>query len=202
MQKDLLMRKIGAGIALLFATLPAVMANENLAKAKNCMACHTVTKRIIGPAYQDVALKYRGDAAVIEKLVGKILNGGAGAWGPVPMPPQRQAVTEAEARLLARWILSLGSSDQKPPEAGVGLEKSRRLCEGYGFAPGSNQFAQCVMQVDLIERESNAKWASEQNHIREQRLKNALDALSKTPDFGQQRCPPMIRNDGSRQGDC
>jgi cytochrome c len=83
-----------------------VMANADLAKAKNCMACHAVGNKVVGPAYKDVAAKYAGDAGAENRLTQKVLKGGSGVWGVVPMPANTQ-VSEAEARTLVKWILSL-----------------------------------------------------------------------------------------------
>ncbi|WP_229427158.1 c-type cytochrome [Massilia atriviolacea] len=80
------------------------MANADLAKAKNCMACHAVANKLVGPAYKDVAAKYAGQKDAENKLVTKVLKGGAGAWGAVPMPANPQ-VSEAEARTLVKWIM-------------------------------------------------------------------------------------------------
>ena len=88
-----------------FICLPAV-ADQALAKAKNCLSCHAVDKKIVGPAYQDVARKYAGQKDASDKLASKIMKGGAGVWGVIPMPVNSQ-VNEAEARKLANWILSL-----------------------------------------------------------------------------------------------
>jgi cytochrome c len=85
-------------------TLPA-MADQALATSKNCMACHAIDKKLVGPAYKDVAAKYAGDKGAADKLVAKVLKGGSGVWGPVPMPANPQ-VSEAEARKLVAWILS------------------------------------------------------------------------------------------------
>ena len=75
--------------------------------AKNaCTACHAVDKKLIGPAYQEVAAKYRGQAGVEEKLVQKVKSGGSGVWGPVPMPPNPQA-KEDDVKAIVRWVLSL-----------------------------------------------------------------------------------------------
>ncbi|MBN9420919.1 MAG: cytochrome C' [Candidatus Accumulibacter sp. 66-26] len=82
----------------------AVQADEALAKAKNCMACHSVDKKIVGPSYKDVAKKYT--AKDEDKLVEKVLKGGKGSWGEVPMPPNA-AVKPEEAHKLVKWILSL-----------------------------------------------------------------------------------------------
>ncbi|MBL8418608.1 MAG: c-type cytochrome [Dechloromonas sp.] len=75
-----------------------------LAKAKNCMACHAIDKKLVGPAYKDVAAKYKGDKAAVATLAAKIKAGGKGNWGEVPMPPNN--VTEAEAKELATWVLA------------------------------------------------------------------------------------------------
>ncbi len=80
------------------------MADEALAKAKNCMACHAIDKKIVGPAYKDVAAKYKGDAGAVDKLAAKIKAGGKGVWGEIPMPPNN--VTPDEAKKLVTWILS------------------------------------------------------------------------------------------------
>lgn len=80
-------------------------ASADLAKARNCMACHAVATKLVGPAYQDVSAKYARQKDAEDKLVAKVMKGGSGAWGPVPMPPSPQ-VSEAEARTLVRWILS------------------------------------------------------------------------------------------------
>lgn len=87
------------------ATVPA-MAQLELAQQKNCLACHAVDKKLVGPAYKDVANKYRGQAGAADKLAQKIMKGGSGVWGPVPMPANTQ-VNEAEAKKLAAWVLSL-----------------------------------------------------------------------------------------------
>jgi cytochrome c len=81
------------------------MANADLARAKNCMACHAVANKVVGPAYKDVAAKYAGQKDAEDKLTQKVMKGGSGVWGAVPMPANPQ-VTEAEARTLVKWILS------------------------------------------------------------------------------------------------
>lgn len=81
-------------------------ADQALATAKNCMTCHAVDKKVLGPAYKDVAKKYAGQKDAADKLATKILKGGSGVWGPVPMPANPQ-VSEAEAKKLAAWVMSL-----------------------------------------------------------------------------------------------
>ena len=97
---------------VLFALISAVvvatpdMADQALAQSKNCLSCHAVDKKLVGPSYKDVAAKYKGDKAAADKLASKIQKGGAGVWGPVPMPANPQ-VNDAEAKKLAAWVLSL-----------------------------------------------------------------------------------------------
>ena len=79
-------------------------ADEALAKAKNCMSCHAIDKKLVGPAYKDVAAKYKGGKAAPAMLATKIKTGGKGVWGQIPMPPNN--VTEAEANKLVAWVLS------------------------------------------------------------------------------------------------
>lgn len=87
------------------ATAPA-FANADLAQKKNCMACHAVDKKVVGPGYKEVAAKYAGQKDAVDKLAQKVVKGGAGVWGPVPMPANAQ-VSEAEAKQLVQWIMTL-----------------------------------------------------------------------------------------------
>jgi cytochrome c len=84
----------------------SAMANMDLAKAKNCMTCHSVDNKILGPAFKDVAKKYAGDKTAEAKLITKVMKGGSGVWGAVPMPANAQ-VSPAEAKTLVTWILSV-----------------------------------------------------------------------------------------------
>ena len=96
---------LGALFAAAAVAAPAAHADEALAKSKGCTACHANDKKVIGPAYKDVAKKYKGDAKAAEALATKIVKGGQGVWGPVPMPPNK--VTDDEAKKLAGWVLSM-----------------------------------------------------------------------------------------------
>ena len=95
---------------LIMAAMAAIsapaMADEALAKSKNCMACHAVDKKLVGPSYKDVAVKYAGNAGAVDKLAAKIIKGGSGVWGAIPMPANTQ-VNEADAKKLAAWVLSV-----------------------------------------------------------------------------------------------
>ena len=87
------------------ASAPA-FANADLAQKKNCMACHAIDKKVVGPAYKEVAAKYAGQKDAVDKLAQKVIKGGSGVWGPVPMPANAQ-VNEAEAKQLVQWIMTL-----------------------------------------------------------------------------------------------
>ena len=94
-------------VILLAATLAGpAFAQADLAQKKNCMACHAVDKKVLGPSYKDVAAKYAGQKDAVDKLAVKVMKGGAGAWGNIPMPANPQ-VTEAEAKQLVGWIMTL-----------------------------------------------------------------------------------------------
>ena len=93
------------GVALSATVASPAFANADMAQKKNCLACHNVDKKVIGPSYKDVAAKYAGQKDAADKLAQKILKGGSGAWGAVPMPANPQ-VNEAEAKTLATRILS------------------------------------------------------------------------------------------------
>jgi cytochrome c len=88
---------MGAGVA---------SADQALAQKSACMSCHQVAKKVVGPSFQDVAKKYKGDAKAADHIVGVIKKGGKGVWGPVPMPPHPQ-VSDDNAKKLADWVLSL-----------------------------------------------------------------------------------------------
>lgn len=98
----LLVVTIGTVAAL--ASLPAG-AQEDLAKKHNCLACHQVDKKVVGPSYKDVAAKYRGDKTAEAKLFDKVKKGGVGVWGQIPMPPNA-TVSDADIKSLVKWVLS------------------------------------------------------------------------------------------------
>jgi cytochrome c len=88
------------------ATLTAPdLADQALATSKNCMACHAVDKKLVGPSFKDIAKKYAADKTAADKLAAKIIKGGSGVWGPIPMPANPQ-VSEADAKKLADWSLA------------------------------------------------------------------------------------------------
>ncbi len=83
----------------------AALASADLAKAKNCTACHAPDKKLIGPAYKDVAAKYANDKDAVARLTKKVREGGVGVWGQIPMPANPQ-VSADEADKLVKWVLS------------------------------------------------------------------------------------------------
>lgn len=88
-----------------FAVTTPALADLQLATAKNCMACHAMDKKLVGPSYKDVAAKYAGQKDASDKLAAKVMKGGAGVWGPVPMPANPQ-VSADEAKKLVAWVLA------------------------------------------------------------------------------------------------
>lgn len=96
---------VAAIAGLLGSTAAFADAGADLAKAKNCLACHAVDKKLVGPSYKDVAAKYAGQGDAVEVLAAKIQKGGSGNWGPVPMPPNPQ-VNDADAKALAEWVMA------------------------------------------------------------------------------------------------
>jgi cytochrome c len=89
----------------LACTSGAALANADLAKAKNCTACHAMDKKLIGPAYKSIAAKYANDKDALAKLTKKVREGGVGVWGQIPMPANPQ-VSADEAGTLVQWVLS------------------------------------------------------------------------------------------------
>lgn len=90
----------------ILASVPAMAsAGLDLAKKSNCLACHAVDKKVVGPSYQDVAKKYAGDKTADAKLIEKVKKGGSGTWGAIPMPPNAQ-VSDADIKTLVTWVLA------------------------------------------------------------------------------------------------
>ena len=95
-------------LATAFAAVAAApaFAQADLAQKKNCMACHSVEKNVLGPAFKEIAAKYADQKDAVDKLAGKVVKGGSGVWGNIPMPANPQ-VTDAEAKQLVSWIMTL-----------------------------------------------------------------------------------------------
>lgn len=86
---------------------PAAQADEAMAKKYNCLACHQMDTKLVGPAYKEVAKKYNGQADAVAKLVAKVKGGSSGVWGPIPMPPNA-TMPDADIKALVEWILKQG----------------------------------------------------------------------------------------------
>ncbi|MDN0081331.1 c-type cytochrome [Crenobacter sp. SG2305] len=83
----------------------AAHANPQLAQKYSCTACHTADKKMVGPSWQEVGRRYTGDKGAAAKLAARVKAGGAGVWGPVPMPPNPQ-IGDADLKTLVQWILT------------------------------------------------------------------------------------------------
>ena len=104
--KALLLAIVAASSMLVAAQVNAADASA-LAQKSGCLACHSVEKKVLGPAYKDVAAKYKGDKTAEARLVAKVKAGGSGVWGPMPMPPMGAQVKEADITKIVQWVLSL-----------------------------------------------------------------------------------------------
>lgn len=104
-----MLRKHGSSLGtmclLLMATASPALADMDIANQSGCMACHQIDGQAIGPSYKEVAARYRGDAGAVDKLTGKVHDGGVGNWGQIPMPPNAW-VGEDNIRMLVKWVLS------------------------------------------------------------------------------------------------
>ena len=97
------------GIAALSFTATASYAAGNgveLAQKNGCMACHSVDKKVLGPAFKDVSKKYKANADAVTMLSKKIKDGSTGVWGPIPMPANGPKVSDADIKVLAEWVLA------------------------------------------------------------------------------------------------
>ncbi|MBH2019352.1 MAG: c-type cytochrome [Burkholderiales bacterium] len=95
-----------ASLAAGFAVCAPAMADLQLATTKNCMACHAVDKKVLGPSFKEVAAKYADQKGVADKLATKVMKGGGGVWGTVISMPANPQVTPDEAKKLVAWILA------------------------------------------------------------------------------------------------
>ncbi len=98
---------LGLGMAAVLVSGSA-MADLKLAKKSGCLACHSVEKKIVGPAWKDVGKKYKGVTDAKAMLIAKVKSGGKGIWGPAPMPPYSPRVSDANIEILVDFVMSLG----------------------------------------------------------------------------------------------
>jgi cytochrome c len=104
--KNTLKIVVAASALVGLAGTNAALADAALATKSGCLACHQIDKKVVGPSYKDVAAKYAGaDAAKVDELAAKVVKGGVGVWGQIPMPPNAK-VTPEDAKTLVVWILS------------------------------------------------------------------------------------------------
>lgn len=101
-----MINKLISTFALTLIFTNFAQANADLAKAKNCMACHATNNKVLGPSFKAISTKYAGQADAEDKLVKSIMKGSSGVWGPMPMPANPQ-VSEADARTITKWIFTL-----------------------------------------------------------------------------------------------
>lgn len=105
--KALMMAVAAAGTLAMAGQASANDAAQALAQKSGCLACHTVDKKVLGPAYKDVAAKYKGQKDAEAKLVEKVKKGGSGTWGPIPMPANSPQVKDEDIKTIVKWILTL-----------------------------------------------------------------------------------------------
>ena len=96
-----------AAAGLMAAGSAMAVDMPDLAKKSNCTSCHTIEKKLVGPAWRDIAKKYKGDATAAAKLEAKVAKGGAGVWGTMPMPPNAPKVSAADIKTLVEFTLGL-----------------------------------------------------------------------------------------------
>ena len=127
---------------------PQVHPGRALIEAGTCLSCHQIDRKSIGPAYNDVAAKYRGDAGALARLATKIGTGGSGVWGQVMMPPHPQ-LTEAQRTQMAAYILSLGQKKSGPSLPARG-EYTPPATTAQSTAPGGGAV---VLRAEYTDRE-------------------------------------------------
>lgn len=99
---------LGLGAAVILLATPSAQASEAIVKKARCVACHAVDQKRVGPAYKDVAAKYKGDASAPAMLFEKVRHGGSGNWGQVPMIPHgADKISDDDLKAAIHWILAL-----------------------------------------------------------------------------------------------
>lgn len=107
--KTLLVTLAAAGTLLLATQASALDADASkaLAQKSGCLACHAIDKKVLGPAYKDVAAKYKGDKGAEARLVAKVKAGGGGVWGAMAMPANSPQVKDEDIKTIVQWVLTL-----------------------------------------------------------------------------------------------
>ena len=105
------MKVLLSAIALLAVTSTgtaiAADAGQALAQKNGCLACHSIDKKVLGPAFKDVAAKYKGDKTAEAKMIAKVKAGGSGVWGPMPMPANSPQVKDEDIKAIVQWVLAI-----------------------------------------------------------------------------------------------
>ncbi|MDE2117031.1 MAG: c-type cytochrome [Betaproteobacteria bacterium] len=96
-----------AGITACCLSTPVIADGLENARRAGCMSCHAVDKKLVGPAFKDVAAKYKGDVGAEARLIKKVMGGGSGVWGKMPMPANRGKISDEELKTTVGWILSM-----------------------------------------------------------------------------------------------
>lgn len=97
---------LAASAAMMFALPMSAQASEAAAQKGGCMACHAKDKKLVGPAFAEIAKKYKGQGDAAEKLAAKVRKGGSGVWGPIPMSPNGpEKISDADLKAAIEWIL-------------------------------------------------------------------------------------------------
>jgi len=102
-----LLSALGIAVLALSATSSYAATGAELTQKNGCMACHGVDKKILGPAFKDIAKKYKGNADAVASLSKKVKDGGSGVWGPIPMPPNGPKVNDADIKVMTEYVLSM-----------------------------------------------------------------------------------------------
>jgi cytochrome c len=105
--KAILMTIAAAGSMMLATQASAADPAEALAQKSGCLACHSVSQKVLGPSYKDIAAKYKGDKTAEAKMVEKVKKGGSGVWGPIPMPANSPQVKDEDIKTIVQWILKM-----------------------------------------------------------------------------------------------
>ncbi|BCK88656.1 cytochrome c-551 [Sideroxyarcus emersonii] len=105
--KSVAVNVLAAASMLLVAGSAMATGMPELAQKSSCTSCHAIDKKLVGPAWMDIARKYKGDAGAEARLIAKVAKGGSGAWGAMPMPPNSPRVSDADIKTLVKFILSL-----------------------------------------------------------------------------------------------
>jgi cytochrome c len=98
---------VGIGVGLNIASASEVSEGRDIARKNLCLGCHAETKKVVGPAFMEIAKRYDSSPASYTYLSRRIKEGGVGVWGAIPMPANKNNITDKEVNLVIQWIFSL-----------------------------------------------------------------------------------------------